>query len=54
MAAIALIGTGCSNALAETGSGGDQNAPAGATPNPAERKSASEKCDDLLPEGRGR
>lgn len=44
-ALIALISTGCSNTPAETGSGGgdpstetggDQNAPAGATPSPAE------------------
>ena len=51
-ALVALIGTGCANAPAETGSGGgeqpatagnpttgtggDQNAPAGATPSPAE------------------
>jgi hypothetical protein len=36
VALVALIGTGCSNAPAGTGSGGDQNAPAGATPSPAE------------------
>jgi hypothetical protein len=62
VALVALIGTGCSNTPAETGSGGgeksatagssstetggDQSAPAGATPSPAEleerRKSA--KC----------
>ncbi len=122
IALVALIGAGCSNAPAETGSGGgarpattgnpsiepdpiapgetggggDQNDPAGAAPNPValqelqeklpeyakcmrengvedfpdpgadgtiqyygnsdpvEFKSASEKCDDLLPEERGR
>jgi hypothetical protein len=36
IALVALIGTGCSNAPAETGSGGDQNGPAGAAPSPAE------------------
>lgn len=96
IALVALIGTSCSNAPGETGGGGDQNDPPGATPNPAELqelqkklpeyatcmrengvedfpdpgadgiiqyygdpdplefKSASEKCDDLLPEDRGR
>jgi hypothetical protein len=36
VALVALIGTGCSNTPAETGGGGDQSAPAGATPSPAE------------------
>jgi hypothetical protein len=46
IALVALIGAGCSNAPAETGGGGDQNAPAGATPNPAELQELQKKLPE--------